>query len=146
MTTRYCPSCDLEGMPPYTIWVAVKHEDIGWYDKCVNDQYEDDGESYHPAYIQDGAYYVMCKGVSHDNVIIDRMCEVDSCDCSKIIKLLLDALRRETDNGTFDPAMWAPTFPKHTIKMVGWSRKVAQVALVDQLPLVLVKIVVSYLW
>jgi hypothetical protein len=64
----------------------------------------------------------------------------------KIIRLLLCAVERETNGGIFEVDNWALTFPKKTKRMVAICREVAQAALVDQLPLVLAKIVVGYLW
>jgi len=129
------------------MWIAVEHDDIGRCDQCVHDQFDERAGKYdHRAYICDGAYHVTCEGASWDNHIIGRTCEIEACDCPKIIRLLLYAIEREAAAGIFEVDNWALTFPKKTKRMVAICREVAAAALADKLPDVLSEIVVAYLW
>lgn len=54
------------------------------------------------------------------------------------------AMLREADNGTFDPDMWAPTFPALTDEVIEKVMNKAREAL-SHIPPVLGEIVLSYL-
>lgn len=146
---RYCPSCDLAGLTPYTIWSSVGV----WKDQCENDKFGiESSPADHHIYVHRGAYVAMCYTYpARGSPLVAHIAQHagEYCHCKTIVASLMSALEREARQellGTFNPAMWALTFPKETIKMVGWSRKAAQAALVSQLPLVLAKIVIGYLW
>jgi hypothetical protein len=60
----------------------------------------------------------------------------------------MSALEREARQellGTFNPAMWAPTFPERTAELVERYRAIVAVALADYLPPVLANMVAAYL-
>jgi len=53
-------------------------------------------------------------------------------------------MRREAKDGTFNPALWAPTFPELTAELLEEIRDEVNEALSDKLPLVLSEIVLSF--
>jgi hypothetical protein len=59
--------------------------------------------------------------------------------------LFLKAMEKETEDGIFDPAMWAGTFPKKTAEMLELRRAMLATALADKLPPVLIGVVVPYI-
>ena len=63
---------------------------------------------------------------------------------SPYIAMSYIAMLREADNGTFDPDMWAPTFPALTDEIIEKVRSKARKAL-SHIPPVLGEIVLSYL-
>jgi hypothetical protein len=147
--TRYCPSCDLKGLAPYTAWVLMEF-DGDYYEQCENDTRDEDSDidSDHNTYMEDGSYMIMCCLINRGNIPggLKLQCRVEGCVCMKLFSLLWKAIKREADAGIFDPAMWAPTFPHRTVELMEQSRAVATAALANELPAVLICVVVDYLW
>jgi len=61
-------------------------------------------------------------------------------------KLLVATMEASAAAGTFDPAMWAPTFPKRTVELVERSRAIVAAALDDKLPVVLIGVIGGFLF
>jgi hypothetical protein len=151
MTTRYCPSCDAVGGNLYTIWTGEGYDDFGPCSNCENDLYdeEDSAEYEHGTYMTKGAYRIVCN-INHKinrgdaNGELTITCGGEGCQCQNLFELLVDAVEFEVIVGKFDPAKWAPTFPKRVGELVAIYRGKAAAALADKLPAVLVEIIGEY--
>jgi len=113
---RYCPFCDR-----YTDWSVYSNMEVcsTWYRGL-----------YHNVIVRNGKY------VDSDyNASIRRHL---FCQRSHIV------MRREAKDGTFNPALWAPTFPELTAELLEEIRDEVNEALSDKLPLVLSEIVLSF--
>lgn len=155
---RYCPSCDLAGLAPYTIWTGGQYVDGGQYEQCENDGHTEDADRangghirgvigvYHNTYMEEKAYRILCGRVncSNDEGELVVRCSDVECVCKSLFKLLVGALEREALLGTLAPNEWLKTFPKRTSELVAMSREKAAAVLVDELPVVLARIIVEY--
>jgi hypothetical protein len=149
--TRYCPSCDLAGLIPYTVFTNPGSA-IEFCERDINPLQKNNS---HRTFVAHGAY-------AFSPIPFDKLCKTGCCEkypnddgvecCSPSLEhvdlweLLVGAIEKEAAAGIFDPDMWAPTFPRRAAELVKKSREVAVAALVDKLPAVLVGVVVSYVW
>jgi hypothetical protein len=131
------------------MWGIADGEVVG-YEQCENDQYSEDGimHSEHNTYMRDKSYKIACPGSAVINSTNSSgefaiYCKTNSCPCVSLITLLTQAMEQEAGQ-LFDPAMWAPTFPRRVAEHVERYRRAAAAALADELPPVLIGIVVYY--
>lgn len=157
MTMRYCASCDLAGLTPYTRWMGGQYVDGGWYEQCENDTYSGDPHAdiagiidNHHVFHENGAYRIVCSGnlsvvnCSNDEGELTLVCRTDYCLCDTLFALMAGALEREAAEGTLDPEEWFKTFSRRTGELVAMSREKAAVAMIDKLPTVLIGVVTEY--
>lgn len=146
MAVRYCPSCDLAGLSPYTEWKPCKL--VFGMLMCVGGNGTNDT---HATHIYSGryAFYTYKSHTIHQEAAWP---DDDGVNHSSFISqhhdmrdLLIGAMEREAAAGTFEVANWALTFPKRTRELVELRKKAAAAALADKLPVVLVEIVSAYL-
>lgn len=132
-TIRYCPCCDA-----YTAWLVA-----GDCELC-----ESDGKYWHATYVVNKQYAFKVRlassafPVMYSTNVSDRV--HFSFAHGKRRDKLLGAMVKEAENGVFDPALWAPTFPIRTGELVVLSRMAVGEALRPVLPPVLVRIVCEY--
>lgn len=152
---RYCPSCDINGVYPYTKWTPAVAGCVGDFcagDFCMNDRVS---EICH-VYIVKGRYVVDTMDPDDSRFVL-RMLYMsdDGVECFSprpehltLWQLLVNAMEREAKQTklpyTFNPAMWGATFPRRTGELVERSRAVVVTDLTDKLPVVLSRIVCEY--
>ena len=104
MSTRYCPSCDLAGLSPYTQWRAWRGHRLS----CMGDTSDE-----HEAYIDRGQYHFLFRGYRRTAPATD-----DGIICfgayhrGDIFAQMCLAMEQEFITGIFVLALWAPTFPQ----------------------------------
>lgn len=114
---RYCPDCD-----KYTMW----RKTCGNFSLCTNDK--NPGTLKHPSYLDEyGVYWS------------------DHGDQPAWVTILMDAMSKEVDNGTFEPTMWAPSFPNETNEAIAKISDNARKCLDEKMLPPLVEIVMRYL-
>lgn len=141
VTQQYCPSCQCR-----TMWITYE----GGYGFC------EEADRTHRVDIQQHKYeYVLCavrtagtatdserRAVFTDDGIIWNNATFQDAMFETTIK----AMEAEAAAGIFVPRVWAPSFPRRTAELVERYRTAIAAALADDLPAVLIGVVVVYLW
>jgi hypothetical protein len=122
MAIRYCPSCDLKGLPPYTMWVGQK-DGLDDTEYCEHDSQM---HNEHYTYMLHGEYWFGMCGV--DGRCLRGCPRVipfdDGVRCCQLIpahldlwQSLVDAMEKEAKQESpvaFDPETWEINFPRRT--------------------------------
>lgn len=101
-TTRYCPSCDMAGRDPYTVW-----RDYGGFVEGIDACEYGDLENHHTYICGEYAF-----STDYDGEI-----------CKEYHKLIIAAMIKEVDNGVFDPSKWTAAWPQHILLLDQYRRK-----------------------
>jgi hypothetical protein len=116
-SARYCPTCN-----EYTAWKKTCTN----LSICINDKHPDTSD--HPSYLNEyGAYWS------------------DLGDQPAWVARLMDAMSKEVDAGTFEPTLWAPSFPAEVDEAIAKISNNARKCLDEKMPPPLVEIVMRYL-